>query len=65
MFFKIGVSQKLRNRKTPVLESVFDKVAGLKFCTFMKKRLVIVVKFLKIAFFYRTPPEAAFVSLIQ
>ena len=65
MFFKIGVSQKLRNRKTPVLESVFDKVAGLKVCTFMKKRLVIIAKFLKIAFFYRTPPEAAFVSLIR
>ena len=65
MFFKIGVSQKLRNRKTPVLESVFDKVAGLKVCTFMKKRLVIIAKFLEIAFFYRTPPEAAFVSLIR
>ena len=25
--------------KTPVLESLFNKVAGLKFCNFIKKRL--------------------------
>ena len=32
MFFKIGVLKKLRNilRKTPVLESRFNKVADLK-----------------------------------
>ena len=33
-------SQKLRNfhRKVPVLESLFNKVAGLKTCNFIKKR---------------------------
>ena len=37
MFFKIGVIKifcKI-HRKTPVLESLFDKVAGLKACSFI------------------------------
>ena len=38
MFFKIGVLRNFR-RKTPVLESVFNKVAGLKVCNFIKKGL--------------------------
>ena len=34
MFFKIGVLKKIRNirKKTPVLESLFNKVADLKAC---------------------------------
>ena len=35
MFVKIGVSQELYNRKTTVLVSLFNKVAGLKLCNFM------------------------------
>ena len=36
-----GVLKKFRNihRKTPVLESLLNKVAGLKTCNFIKKRL--------------------------
>ena len=53
MFFKIDV-KKLRkfHRKTPLLESLFNKVAGLEACYFIKKRLqrryfsVVFVKFL-------------------
>ena len=56
MFFIIGVSQKFCNRKTPVLESPFNKVAGLKVCNFMIKRLqrrrfpVNIAKFLRTDF---------------
>ena len=69
-FFKIGVSQKLPNRKTSVLESLFNKVAGLKLCNFMIKRLDqrcfpvnIHIEYFNIfenSFYYRTPPVAAF-----
>ena len=40
MFYKTKCSEKFRNipRKTPVLESVFNK-EGLKACNFIKKRL--------------------------
>ena len=40
-FFKIGALKKFRNihRKTPVLESLFNKFAGLKASNFIKKRL--------------------------
>ena len=36
-----GVLKKIRNihRKTPVLESLFNKLACLKACKFVKKRL--------------------------
>ena len=41
MSFKMDVFKKFSNihRKTPVLESLFNKVAGLKVCNFIKKRL--------------------------
>ena len=41
VFFKKRCSLKLRNifRKTPVLESLFNKVAGLQDCKYIKKRL--------------------------
>ena len=49
--------QKFRklHRKTPVLESLFNKVAGLKTCNLIKKRFqrrCFLLKFLK---FFRTP----------
>ena len=39
MFFKISVLKKFHNihKKLPVLESVFNKVAGLKAKNFIKK----------------------------
>ena len=39
MFFKIGVSKNFgkSRRKTPVLDSLFNKVAGLSFVTLSKK----------------------------
>ena len=45
------------HRKTPVLESLFNKAAGLKVCNFIKKKLqhmffpVNMAKCLTIAFF--------------
>ena len=53
MFVKIGVLQKFHkvHRKTPVLDSLFSKVSGLKACNFIKKRLqnsYFPVKFVKI-----------------
>ena len=59
MFFKIKCSSKFHkfHRKTPVLESHFKKVAGLKACNFIKKRLqhrcfpVRFEKFLRTPFF--------------
>ena len=41
MFFKVGCSGKFWkfHRKTAVLESLFNKVAGLKTCNIIKKRL--------------------------
>ena len=53
MFFKIGVLKKFAQfRKTPVLESVFNKVAGLQlsceYCEIFKK-----------SFFRKTSPVAA------
>ena len=53
------------HRKTPVLESLSNRVPGLKACNFIKKKLqhrcfpVSVAKFLR-SYFYRTPPVAAF-----
>ena len=46
MFFKIGVLKKIRNihRKTPVLEFLFNKVAGLQaVLSFLKRDSNIVV----------------------
>ena len=54
MFFETDVLKKFRNiqRKTPVLESVFNKVAGLQlsceYCEIFKN-----------SFFHKTPPVAA------
>ena len=51
-------------RKTPVLESLFNKIAGLEDCNFIKKTLqhrcfpVKLAKFLRTPFFYRTPQVA-------
>ena len=55
MFFKIGVLKSFANlhRKTPVLESLFKKVADLKVCNFIIKRLqyrCFPVKFVKYCF---------------
>ena len=64
MFFKVGVLKNFVTEnfcnihsKTPVLESLFNKVAGLKVCNFIKKRLqlrylpVNIAKFLRTTFF--------------
>ena len=67
MFFEVGALKKFRNihGKTPVLKPLFDKVAGVKTCNFIKKRLhcrffhVNIAKFLRTASFYRTSPVAA------
>ena len=54
MFFRLGVLFLNIQRKTPELESLFDKVAGLQPCNFIKKRLQLryfllnIVKFLTI-----------------
>ena len=54
--------------KTPMLESLFNEVAGQKACNFIKKRLynrcfsTKFAKFLRTTFyrtFYRTTPVAA------
>ena len=48
-------------KKTPVLESPFNTVAGLKVCIFIKKDIPTLLfsceycKILKNSFFYRTP----------
>ena len=60
-------SYKFRNihRKRPVLVSLFDKVAGLKVCNFIKTRIqhrcfpVNIAKFLRKQFFFKTPLVAA------
>ena len=64
VFFKM-LSFSNIHRKTPVLVPLFNKVAGLKACNFIKKRLqhgcfpLNIATFLKISFFYRTPLVAA------
>ena len=47
MFFKLGV---LKDLKTPVLESLFDKIAGLQ--AFIKNRIQHSCFSVKIANFY-------------
>ena len=82
VFFKMGVLKSFRDirvsesflesfrniqRKTPVSESLFDKVAGLEAYNLIKRRLlhrcfpVNIAKFLRAVFlfFYRTPLMAA------
>ena len=49
--------------KTPVLESLFKKVAGPRACNFNEKRLqhrCCICEIVKSTFFYRKPPVAAF-----
>ena len=66
MFFKIDVLKNFAkfHRKTPVLQSLFDKVVGLQTCNFIKKRLEYrcffceICEFFKNTFFYRTSPVA-------
>ena len=53
MYFKIGALKNFANfnRKTPVLDSLFNKVAGPQACYFIKKRLqhrCFPVKFAKL-----------------
>ena len=43
------------HRKTPVLESLFNNVAGLQACNFIKKRLQHCCFLMKFAKFLRTP----------
>ena len=58
-FFQTRCSWRFCNihRKTPVLESLFNKAVGLQSCDFIKKRLrhrcfpVNIAKFLRTAFF--------------
>ena len=66
MFFKIGVSKNFgkSHRKTPVLESLFNKVAGLSFVTLSKKPPTQVFsceicETFKNTYFHRTLPVAA------
>ena len=63
MFCKFRYSWKFRkfHRKTPVSESLFNKLAGLKSCNFVKKRFqhkcyfpVKFAKFLKTPFLRKT-----------
>ena len=56
-FIKKAVLQNLFNiqRKTPVLESLFNKVAGLQPCNFIKNRLQHRCFFVNIANFFKTP----------
>ena len=60
MLFKIAALKNfaITVKKTPVLESLFNKFAGLWACTFIKRRLqhwCFLKKFLKNSFFCRTP----------
>ena len=67
MFFKIGVLKNFANihRKTTVLESLFNKVAGRKACNFIKKETptqafsVEYCQIFKKSYFYRAPLVAA------
>ena len=68
MFFKVGVLKNFVTEnfcnihsKTPVLESLFNKVAGLKVCNFIKKSEYCEI--FKNNFFYRTPSVAASAEL--
>ena len=56
-FVKEGVLKKFANftKKTPVLESLVHKVAGLKACNFIKKRPQHMSSLVKFVNFLRTP----------
>ena len=61
------VFQKVPNihKKTPVLQTIFNKVAGQEGCHFVKKRIqgrcfpVKFAKILRTTFFHKTPSGAA------
>ena len=57
VFCKNRYSEKIRkfHRKTPVLESLFNKVAGLRVCNFIKTRLQHSFFPVKFSNFLRTP----------
>ena len=61
VFLKMKCSERFRKiqRKTPVLEPLFNKVAGIKMCNFIKETLskVFPVNFVK---FLRTPSGEIF-----
>ena len=67
MFFKNGILKIFLNihRKTPVLKSLFNKVAGILACNFIKKKLqqrcfpVNIAKFVGTVFFVEKPLVAA------
>ena len=74
MFFETGVFRNrskfcnIHSKTTPVLESLFNKVAGLKASNFIKKRYLHVFsceycKVFKNTFINRTPPVDAPVRL--
>ena len=69
MFYEIGVLKVCNiRRKTPVLESLFSKVASLEASNFIKKRLqyrcfhVNIAKFLRI-FYIKNATDGCFCTL--
>ena len=55
MFFKLGVTNNFTNfTEKHLFRAVFNKVAGLKTCNFIKKRLQHAVFFMKFAEVLRT-----------
>ena len=60
MFFRTDFLKTNGHRKKHVIEPLFNKVAGLKACNYIKKSLqcwcfpVIISKFLRTAFLYNT-----------
>ena len=68
MYFKIGALKRFHNihRKTPVLESLFNNVAGLQSYDFIKKRLkhrcfpINIAKFLRTVFFLKNTSGGCF-----
>ena len=70
MFFKKRYFAKISQQENTCVGVFFIKVVRLKVCTFMKKRLEQVFsceycEMFETRFFCRTPPVAAFVSLIR
>ena len=65
MFSKISIPKNFENFTGPVLESLFNTIAGLQSCNFIKKRLqhrhfpVKFARFLKTLFFLQDTPVAA------
>ena len=70
MFFRIGVLKNCSNvyRKTPLLDSLFNKIAGLQTYNLIKKKLQHKCFSVNIAklydrLFHRTPPDECFCNL--